>query len=72
MHDHSEPQADGVGRHLMSAADDLPARGVTGRIQRKAPPRVAFAAWLSMISLVGPASRPASSRNATLSASWAR
>jgi hypothetical protein len=52
-------------RANIDAADNLLARVVDGRAERRAPFCVAFAVWLSMIALVGLASRPACSRTAT-------
>jgi hypothetical protein len=65
MDDHREQHADGVGQQVALAADDLLARIVAGRIERRAPFCAAFAVWLSMIAVVGLASRPACSRTAT-------
>jgi hypothetical protein len=65
MHDDGEQHADGVGRQMTLAADDLLARVVAGRIERRAPFCAPVAVWLSMIAVVGLASRPACSRTAT-------
>jgi hypothetical protein len=65
MHDDREPHADGVGQQVALAADDLLARVVTRRIERRAPFCAAFAVWLPMIAVVGLASRPVCSRTAT-------
>ena len=65
MDDHRERYADGVGQQVARAADDLLARVVAGRVERRAPFCAAFAVWLSMIAVVGLASRPACSRTAT-------
>ena len=65
MHDDGEQHADGVGQQVALAACDLLARAVTGRIERRAPFCAPFAVWLSMIAVVGLASRPACSRTAT-------
>jgi hypothetical protein len=65
MDDHREQHADGVGQQVALAADDFLARVVAGRVERRAPFCAAFAVWLSMIAVVGLASRPACSRTAT-------
>jgi len=65
MHDDAEQQAQRVGQDMTLAPDDLLARVVAGRIKRSAPFCAAFAVWLSMIAVVGLASRPACSRTAT-------
>ena len=65
MHDHREQHADGVGQQVAFAADNPLARVVAGRIKRRAPFCAPFAVWLSMIAVVGLASRPACSRTAT-------
>lgn len=65
MHQHREQQADGVGQQVALAADDFLARVVARRVERRAPFCAAFAVWLSMIAVVGLASRPACSRTAT-------
>ena len=64
-HGHREQHADGVGQQVALAADDFLARVVAGRVERRAPFCAAFAVWLSMITVVGLASRPACSRTAT-------
>lgn len=65
MHADREQHPDGVGQQVALAADDLLARVVAGRIERRAPFCAPFAVWLSMIAVVGLASRPACSRTAT-------
>ena len=65
MDDHREQHADGVGQQVTLAPDDFLARVVAGRIERRAPFCAPFAVWLSMIAVVGLASRPACSRTAT-------
>jgi hypothetical protein len=65
MHGHRQQQANGVGQQVALAADNLLARVIAGRIERSAPFCAAFAVWLSMIAVVGLASRPACSRTAT-------
>ena len=61
----AEQQAQRVGQQVALAADDLLARVVAGRIERAAPFCAAFAVWLSMMAVVGLASRPAASRTST-------
>lgn len=65
MHDHREKHAYGVGQQVALAANDLLTRVVAGRVERRSPFCAAFAVWLSMIAVVGLASRPACSRTAT-------
>jgi hypothetical protein len=65
MHDDREQHADGVGQQVTLAADDLLARVVAGRVERRSPFCAPFAVWLSMIAVVRLASRPAPSRTAT-------
>lgn len=65
MHDHAEQQAKRVGQDMTLAPDNLLARVVAGRIESRAPFCAPFAVWLSMIAVVGLASRPARSRTAT-------
>jgi hypothetical protein len=65
MDDDCQQHADGVGQQVALAADDRLARVVAGRVERRAPFCAAFAVWLSMIAVVGLASRPAPSRTAT-------
>ena len=65
MHDHREQPANRVGQQVALAADGLLARVVAGRVERRAPFCAAFAVWLSMIAVVGLASRPTCSRTAT-------
>ena len=65
MHHHREQHADGVGQQVALAANDLLARVIAGRVERRAPFCAAFAVWLSKIAVVGLASRPACSRTAT-------
>lgn len=65
MDDHRQQHAVGVGQQVVLAADGLLARVVAGRVERRAPFYAAFAVWLSMIAVVGLASRPACSRTAT-------
>ena len=65
MHDHRQQHADGIGQQVALAAEDLLASVITGRIERRAPFCAPFAVWLSMIAVVGLASRPDCSRTAT-------
>ena len=65
LHDDAEQQAQRVGQQMALAACDLLARVVAGRIERRAPFCAPFAVWLSMIAVVGLASRPDCSRAAT-------
>lgn len=65
MHDDREQHADAVGQQVALATDNLLARVVAGRIERRAPFCAAFAVWLSMIAVLGLAARPTCSRTAT-------
>jgi len=60
-----EEQAQRVGQDVALAAKHLLARVVAGRVERGPPLRAPFALWLSMIAVVGLASRPAVSRTST-------
>ena len=60
-----EQETERVGQQVALAADDLLARIKTGRIERGPPFCAPFAVWLSMIAVVGLASRPAFSRTST-------
>ena len=60
-----EEQSEGVGQDVALAAKDLFARVIAGRVERGPPLTAPFALWLSMIAVVGLASRPAPSRTAT-------
>ena len=60
-----EQQAERVGQDVTLAADHLLAGIVAGRIKRSPPLRAPLAVWLSMIAVVGLASRPAFSRTST-------
>ena len=57
-----EQQAERVGQDVALAADHLLAGVVAGRVERSPPLTAPFAVWLSMIAVVGLASRPAFSR----------
>jgi hypothetical protein len=65
MHHDTEQQPQRIGQDVALAPDDLLARVITGRIKRRAPFCAPFAVWLSMMAVVGLASRPACSRTAT-------
>ena len=67
VHNHPKQQAERVGQDVTLAADQLFARIIPGRIERSAPFCAPFAVWLSMIAVLGLASRPACSRTATYS-----
>ena len=60
-----EQQAERVGQDVALAANHLLAGIVAGRIKRSPPLTAPFAVWLSMIAVVGLASRPAFSRTST-------
>lgn len=60
-----EQQAERVGQNMALAADHLFAGVVTRRVERSPPLTAPFAVWLSMIAVVGLASRPAFSRTST-------
>jgi len=62
---HGQQQAEGVGQNVALAAKHLLASVVAGRVERSPPLRAPFAVWLSMIAVVGLASRPAFSRIST-------
>jgi len=65
MHHDTKQQAKRVGQQVALAAGDLLAGIVAGRVERRAPFCAAFAVWLSMIAVLGLASRPACSRTMT-------
>ena len=60
-----EEQAQRVGQDVALAAKDLLARIIPRRVKRGPPLRAPFALWLSMMAVVGLASRPAFSRIST-------
>jgi len=62
---HRQEQAQRVGQDVALAASDLLARIIAGRVERSPPLRAPLAVWLSMIAVVGLASRPACSRVST-------
>lgn len=65
VHHHAEQQAERVGQYVALAAEGLLARIVARCIERRAPFCAPFEVWLSMIAVVGLASRPDCSRTAT-------
>jgi hypothetical protein len=65
MHNDTKQQAQRIGQDMTLAPDDLLARVIARGVERSAPFCAAFAVWLSMIAVVGLASRPACSRTAT-------
>jgi hypothetical protein len=65
MDNHRQQQAECVGQDMALAAEDLLAGIVAGRIKRSPPLTAPLAVWLSMIAVVGLASRPACSRTST-------
>jgi hypothetical protein len=65
MHHDREQQAERIGQQVALAACDLLGGIVAGRVERSAPFCAALAVWLSMMAVVGLASRPAASRTAT-------
>ena len=60
-----QQQSECVGQDVALAADHLLARVIPGRVKRGPPLRAPLALWLSMIAVVGLASRPAFSRTST-------
>ena len=60
-----QEQAERVGQDVALAAKDLLARVIAGRVKRGPPLTAPFALWLSIIAVVGLASRPAVSRTST-------
>ena len=65
MHHHGEQQAERVRQYVALAADGLLARVVARRVECRAHFCAPFEVWLSMIAVVGLASRPDCSRTAT-------
>ena len=65
---HRQEQAQRVGQNVALAACDLLARIIAGRVERSPPLRAPLALWLSMMAVVGLASRPACSRVSTYKA----
>ena len=68
VNDDRQEQPEGVGQDVALAANDLLARVIPGRVERGPPLTAPLAVWLSMIAVVGLASRPAVSRTSTYSA----
>ena len=60
-----QQKAERVGQDVALAAENLLARVIAGRIQRSPPLTAPLAVWLSMMAVVGLASRPACSRTST-------
>jgi hypothetical protein len=60
-----QEQAQRVGQDVALAAQDLLARVIAGRVKRGPPLTAPFVLWLSMMAVVGLASRPAVSRTST-------
>ena len=60
-----QQKAECVGQDVALAAENLLARIVAGRVQRSPPLTAPLTVWLSMIAVVGLASRPACSRTST-------
>ena len=65
MHHHGEQQAERVRQYVALAAKGFLARVVARCIECRAPFCAPFEVWLSMIAVVGLASRPDCSRTAT-------
>ena len=65
MHCHVQQQAERIDKNVPLATLNLLARIKALRIERSPPFCAPFALWLSMIAVVGLASRPACSRTAT-------
>src|SRR5215213_20220 len=72
MHGDREQQAERIGQDVALAASALLARVIPGRVERGPPLRAPRAVWLSMIAVVGLASRPAFSLTSTYRAWWMR
>ncbi len=65
MNAHVQEKPKGVGQDVALTAQDLLARVIAGRVERSPPLTAPFVLWLSMIAVVGLASRPAVSRVST-------
>ena len=63
-----QEQPERVGQDVTLATGDLLARVIPGRVERGPPLRAPLALWLSMMAVVGLASRPAVSRTSTYKA----
>src|SRR5215218_5939811 len=72
MHGDREQQAERIGQDVALAASDLLARVIPGRVERGPPLRAPRTLWLSMMAVVGLASRPAFSLTSTYRAWWMR
>jgi hypothetical protein len=68
MNAHGQEQAQRVGQDVALATCDLLARVIPRRVERSPPLRAPLAVWLSMMAVVGLASRPAFSRASTYKA----
>src|SRR5918993_1482392 len=66
MHADGQQQAERIGQDVALAAKHLLASVIAGRVERSPPLTAPFAVWLSMIAVVGLASRPACSRTSTV------
>ena len=60
-----QQQAERIGQDVALAAKHLLASVIAGGVERSPPLTAPFAVWLSMIAVVGLASRPACSRTST-------
>ena len=60
-----QQQAKCIRQNVALAAKHLLASVIAGRVERSPPLTAPFAVWLSMIAVVGLASRPAFSRTST-------
>ena len=60
-----QQQANCIRQNVALAAKHLLASVIAGRVERSPPLTAPFAVWLSMIAVVGLASRPAFSRTST-------
>ena len=65
VNDDRQEQPKRVGQDVALAAGDLLARVIAGRVERGPPLRAPLVVWLSMMAVVGLASRPAISRVST-------
>jgi hypothetical protein len=65
MHRHAQQQAERINEDVALATRNLLARIKALRVERGPPFCAPLALWLSMIAVVGLASRPACSRTAT-------
>ncbi len=72
MNHHAQQQPERIRQNVALAPDGLLAGVVARRVERRPPFCAAFAVWLSMIAVVGLASRPTRSRSAIYRAWWMR